>query len=46
MALLAMKTMVTTETPACSIISSLARLVSGRVSVGLKARLVLKARNR
>jgi hypothetical protein len=45
-ALLAMAVIVTRETPACSIIKIFARRVSGRVSVGLKAMLVVKATNK
>jgi hypothetical protein len=45
-ALLAIAVIVTSDTPACSIINILARRVSGNVSVGLKAMLVVKAINR
>lgn len=45
-ALPAIAVIVISEIPACSIIRPLARRVSGSVSVGLKAKLLVNARNR
>jgi hypothetical protein len=45
-ALLSIKVMATSDTSDCSIFNTLAHLVSGKVSVGLKGMLVVKAMKR